>query len=620
MKKIFLSICCFAAFVTAAQSQSDFVKENFTKMDTTITMKDGIKLYTVIYIPKDLSQQYPFLMERTPYSASPYGNTAYPDQIGPNETMMKEKYIFVNQDVRGRYMSEGINLEVTPYIANKKNKKDVDESSDTYDTVDWLLKNIKNNNGRVGLYGISYPGFYATASLPGAHPAIKAVSPQAPVTDEFVGDDANHNGAFFLLDNFSFMNYFGAGRKGPVKDYGGTVFNFNPKDVYQFFLKLGPVKNTQSKKYYNHKSYIWDEYLQHDTYDDYWKARNIRQHLKNINIPALVVGGWFDAEDLFGALRTYEAIEKGSANNKNYLVMGPWTHGAWESKEWKQFGYQDFGSNTSKYFQDTIEASFFNFYLKDKGHLNNAEATIFETGSNQWKNYTVWPPQNATAVNYFLNSNNKLSTQKNTGNNNFAEYVSDPAKPVPYTNGIYGHRFDGYMTEDQRFAAIRPDVLVFETDTLTEDITLAGKILADLQVSITGTDADFIVKLIDVLPDDEPNIKNPPRGFNMAGCQRLVRAEVMRGKFRNSFEKPEAFIPNSITNVKFDLNDVAHVFKKGHKIMVQIQSSWFPLVDRNPQKFMRIPDADEKDFEKATIRVYHDGVNASKIVLPVVKN
>jgi uncharacterized protein len=619
MKKIFLCICCFAAFV-AAQSQSNFVKENFTKMDTTITMRDGVKLYTVIYIPKDVSQPYPFLMERTPYSAGPYGITAYPNQIGPNETLMKEKFIFVNQDVRGRYMSEGINLEVTPYIASKKNKKDVDESSDTYDTVDWLLKNIKNNNGRVGLYGISYPGFYATACLPGAHPAIKAVSPQAPVTDEFVGDDVNHNGAFFLMDNFNFMNYFGAVRNGPVKDYSGTVFNVNTKDAYQFFLKLGPVKNTQSKKYYNHKSYIWDEYLQHDTYDDYWKARNIRQHLKNINIPTLVVGGWFDAEDLFGALNTYQSIEKGSATNKNYLVMGPWTHGAWESKEWKQFGYHDFGSNTSKYFQDTIEASFFNFYLKDKGKLNNTEATIFETGSNQWKNYIAWPPQNATGVNYFLNSNNKLSLQKNTDTNNFDEYVSDPAKPVPYTNGIYGRRFDGYMAEDQRFAALRPDVLVFETDTLTEDITLAGKILADLQVSITGTDADFIVKLIDVLPDNEPNIKNAPRGFNMAGYQRLVRAEVMRGKFRNNLEKPEAFIPNTITNVKFDLNDVAHVFKKGHKIMVQIQSSWFPLVDRNPQKFMRIPDAEEKDFEKATIRVYHDGVNASRIVLPVLRN
>ncbi|RZM18244.1 MAG: CocE/NonD family hydrolase [Pedobacter sp.] len=366
--KQFLAIIALGISVTAGAqappAPNTFVKDNFTKMDTTITMRDGIKLYTVIYIPKDATatNKYPFLMERTPYSAAPYGDTNYSRRIGPNPTLMKEKYIFVIQDVRGRYMSEGVNLEVTPYIANKKSKKDVDESSDTYDTVDWLLKNIKNNNGRVGLYGISYPGFYATASLPGAHPAIKAVSPQAPVTDEFIGDDANHNGAFFLMDNFSFMNYFGKPRTGPVKDYGTQVFNSNPKDIYDFFLKLGPVSNTQNEKYFNNKSYIWNEYLQHDTYDAYWQARNIRPHLKNIQIPTMVVGGWFDAEDLFGALNTYSSIEKQSPGNRNHLVMGPWTHGAWESADWKAFASHDFGSNTSKYFQDTLEARFFNFY------------------------------------------------------------------------------------------------------------------------------------------------------------------------------------------------------------------------------------------------------------------
>ncbi len=620
MKKITGFIAVLICLQASAQTKINFVKENFIKIDTTILMRDGIKLYTVIYVPKDDLQPYPFLLERTPYSAGPYGDTLYANAIGPNETLMKEKYIFVYQDVRGRYMSEGLNLEVTPHIANKKNKKDVDESSDTYDTVDWLLKNIKNNNGRVGIYGISYPGFYATTSLPGAHPAIKAVSPQAPVTDEFIGDDVNHNGAFFLLDNFSFMNYFGAERKGPVKDYDGNVFNFSTKDVYSFFLKMGPVKNSQSAKYYNNKSYIWNEYLQHDTYDAYWKARNIRTHLKNISIPTLVVGGWFDAEDLFGALNTYSSIEKQSPQNNNRLVMGPWTHGAWESKEWKDFVLQDFGSNTSKYFQDSIEAMFFNYYLKDKGNLNLAEATIFETGSNQWKNYATWPPKNSVPVNYFLNRNNKLSLKKEESKKSFDEYLSDPAKPVPYTNGIFGRRNNEYMAEDQRFAAMRTDVLVFDTDELTEDITLAGKILADLKVSITGTDADFIVKLIDVLPENEPNPANSPRGMPMAGYQRLVRAEVIRGKFRNSFEKPEAFVPNKITAVKFDLNDVAHVFKKGHKIMLQIQSSWFPLVDRNPQKFMRIPDANESDFKKAVIRIYHDGINASKIMLPVLKN
>ena len=615
MKKIFLSLLILAGNQTNAQVTKEFVKANYTKIDTSITMRDGVKLYTMIYVPKDESVKYPFLMERTPYAAGPYGDKNYPNRIGPDTNLMKEKYIFVYQDVRGRYMSEGINLEVTPYIANKKNKKDVDESSDTYDTVDWLLKNIKNNNGRVGLCGISYPGFYATACLPGAHPAIKAVSPQAPVTDEFIGDDVNHNGAFFLMDNFDFMNYFGKQRPGPVQDYGSEVFDVNPKDMYAFFLKLGPIKNTQSEKYFNHKSYIWDEYVQHDTYDDYWKARNIRPYLKNITIPTLVVGGWFDAEDQFGALNTYASIENQSSQNNNRLVMGPWTHGAWAGPDWSRFATQEFGSNTSNYFQDSIQSAFFNFYLKDKGQLNLSEATVFETGSNKWKYYPAWPPQNVTNTDYYFNANNKLSKQKGTGAD---EYISDPAKPVPYTNGIFGRRNNEYMAEDQRFAAIRPDVLVYETDTLSEDITLSGKILADLQVSISGTDADFVVKLIDVLPDNEPNLKSTPRGIQMAGYQRLVRAEIMRGKFRNSYEKPEAFEPNKISNVKFSLNDVAHTFKKGHKIMVQVQSSWFPLVDRNPQKFMRIPDASEEDFQKETIRIYHDATNASKIILPVL--
>jgi hypothetical protein len=620
MKKLMLGFCMLAAINCFGQPQTNFVKENYIKIDTTIMMRDGVKLYTVLYLPKDESQPYPFLMERTPYSAGPYGTDRYPRRVGPTESLMNEKYIFVYQDVRGRYMSEGTNLEVTPYIANKKSNKDIDESSDTYDTVDWLLKNITNNNGRVGLYGISYPGFYATACLPGAHPAIKAVSPQAPVTDEFIGDDANHNGAFFILDNFGFMNYFDMKRDGPVNDYAKPIFNAGSKDAYQFFLKMGTIKNTNSEKYYNHKSVIWNEYLQHDTYDAYWKARNIRTHLKNINIPTLVVGGWFDAEDLFGALHTYEAIEKQSPNNNTRLVMGPWTHGAWAGSEWTKFATHEFGSNTSKYFQDSLETTFFNYYLKDKGNFTAAEATVFETGSNEWKHYEVWPPKNSSTVNYFLNKSNKLSLQKEKSANSFDEYLSDPAKPVPYTNGTYAYRNNEYMAEDQRFAALRPDVVVFETDELTEDITLSGRILADLFVSTTGTDADFIVKLIDVLPDTASTPKGSPKGFTMAGLQRLVRAEVLRGKFRNSMEKPEPFVPNKIAEVKFDLNDVAHSFKKGHKIMVQVQSSWFPLIDRNPQKFMRIPEADEKDFQKATIRIYHDAVNSSKIILPVLQN
>lgn len=619
MNKLFFSICCFVTLQSSAQDQRNFVKENYTKTDTLIRMRDGVKLYTVIYIPKDQSQAYPFLIERTPYSAGPYSSRNFPQRVGPNEGLMKEKYIFVYQDVRGRYMSEGTNLEVTPYIANKKNKTDIDEGSDTYDTVDWLLKNVPHNNGRAGLSGISYPGFYATACLPGAHPAIKAVSPQAPVTDEFIGDDANHNGAFFLLDNFSFMNYFGAERSGPVEDYSGLVFSEDIKDAYQFHLKMGNIKNTNSEKYYNHKSVLWDEYLQHDTYDAFWKARNIRTHLKNISIPVLVVGGWFDAEDLFGALHTYEAIEKQSPANNNRLVMGPWTHGAWASPSWTKFATHNFGSNTSKYFQDSLETTFFNFYLKDKGTFTASEATVFETGSNQWKNYENWPPKNSTTVSYFFNEKQQLSLKKPVSKNKYEEYISDPNQPVPYTNGVFSGRNNEYMAEDQRFAAIRPDVIYFKTDELDEDLTLAGRISVDLLVSTTGTDADFIVKLIDVLPDTASTPKDGSNSLSMAGLQRLVRAEVMRGKFRNSYETPSAFVPNKIAEVKFDLNDVAHTFKKGHKIMVQVQSSWFPLVDRNPQKFMRIPEASNSDFKKATIRIYHDAVNASKIVLPVLK-
>ncbi len=620
MIKIILAAAVFYSGVVSAQVKSNFVKDNFTKIDTNIVMRDGIKLKTIIYIPKDETEKYPFLIERTPYSAGPYGDTTFANRIGPNTNLMNEKYIFVYQDVRGRYMSEGTNLEVTPYLSNKKNNKDVDENSDTYDAVDWLVKNVKNNNGRAGLYGISYPGFYATASLPNAHPAIKAVSPQAPVTDEFIGDDANHNGAFFLLDNFSFMNYFGKERNGPVEDYGSQMFDYKAKDAYDFFLKLGPLKNTQSAQYYNNRSYIWNEYLQHDTYDAYWRARNIRPYLQNIKPAVMVVGGWFDAEDLYGALNTYKAIEKQNPVNKSHLVMGPWTHGAWAGANWNKFTTYDFGANTSKYYQDSLETTFFNYYLKDKGNYNAAEATVFETGSNKWKQYNVWPPKKSIATTYFLKANKMLTTTKPTTANSFDEYVSDPSDPVPYTKAIQGGRNNGYMAEDQRFAAERKDVILFESGILNEDVTLAGKIIADLQVSLSTSDADFIVKVIDVLPSDEPTPSFVQKGTEMAGLQRLVRAEVMRGKFRESFSVPKPFTPNKITNVKFDLNDVAHTFKKGHKIMIQIQSSWFPLIDRNPQKFMRIPNANESDFQKAIIRIYHDKKNTSKIILPVLKN
>jgi len=502
-------------------------------------------------------------------------------------------------------MSEGKFEEMTPHIENKKTKKDVDESSDTYDTIEWLLKNISNNNGKVGIYGISYPGFYATASLPGAHPALKAVSPQAPVTDEFEGDDAYHRGAFYLMDNYSFMNDFDFPRDTMWTSYPSFCTQFI-SNAYNDYLEMGPIKNA-NKLCFNNKSKIWNEYLQHQTKDEYWQARDIRTHLNNIKPAVLVAGGWFDAEDLFGALKTYEAIEKKNVKNNNHLVMGPWTHGAWARDKWSNFGTIDFHINTNEYFQK-LEHSFFDYYLQGKGTFNAAEATVFETGTNKWKEYATWPPKNTKTVTWTFGNSKSLSIngKSSTG---LDEYVSDPKDPVPYLNTNSANRQNEYMIADQQFAAKRKDVLSYESPVLESDITLAGPITADLFVSISGTDADFVVKLIDVIPDTETT----ENGKNVAGMQRLVRAEVLRGKFRNSFSKPAPFVPGKITHVAYQLNDIAHCFKKGHKIMVQIQSSWFPLVDRNPQKFMTIADADDKDFTPATIRIYHDADHPSAI-------
>ena len=637
MSRLLLA-CLLLAAAPAAQAQtpprapdSVFVKENYTKLDRQITMRDGVKLYTVIYVPKDASaaMPYPFLMTRTPYSAGPYGESKYRLRgPGPSRELSAEKYIFVYQDVRGRYLSEGKFEEMTPALlagtkAIGNNPTPHDESTDTFDTIEWLLKNVPNNNGRVGMMGISYPGFYASAALPNAHPALKAVSPQAPVTDEFIGDDARHKGAFFLLDNFEFTNYFDVPRPKPVADYK-PLFKFETKDAYKFFLDLGPIKNANGPKYFNNRARIWNEYQQHETYDAYWQERNIRTALTGVKPAVLVVGGWFDAEDLYGALNTYKSIEKQNPGTTNRLVMGPWTHGAWARPEWSKFGPLSFGSNTAQTFRETLETPFFNFYLKDKGTFNPAEATVFNTSTNEWKTYAAWPP--ATTKNYtlYFQPAGSLAMREDTDpavakklmsqasnlpitlpqtKTSFTQYLSDPANPVPYTDGIHGSRNNEYMIEDQRFAAKRPDVLTFHTETLPEALTLAGPLSVDLWVSTSGTDADFIVKVIDEQPD---------------GTQRLVRAEVMRGRFRNSFSKPEAFKPNQPTEVKYELPDVLHTFAKGHRLMVQVQSTWFPLVDRNPQTFVPIATADTKDFQKATIKLYHDAGHPSAVQVSVL--
>lgn len=602
---IVLGILFILSSATCAQAPVT-IKDRYTKIERMIPMRDGVKLFTAIYIPKDDGDKYPFLLERTPYSCYPYGESNYPRRLGPSQLFANENYIYVFQDVRGRYKSEGQFEEMTPHKAVKKSAAVTDESSDCFDTIEWLLNNIENNNGKAGIYGISYPGFYASAALPNAHPALKAASPQAPVTDEFEGDDAYHRGAFYLMDNFGFMNSFDYPRDTPWTQYP-RIFNEKITDAYDFYLKLGPLKNANAL-YYKDKSKIWNEYLEHDTKDAYWQERNIRTNLKNIKPAVLVVGGWYDAEDLFGSLKTYEAIEKNSPSNNNKLIMGPWTHGGWARGEWSKFGSLNFGSNTSQYFQKA-EYDFFNFWLKGKGTLNTAEATVFETGTNEWKEYKTWPPADVKQVNWYLNNNKHLSLTKPTSATGFDEYVSDPANPVPYVNTKGGGRNNEYMVADQTFAAQRNDVLVYESNVLDNYTTLSGPITADLYVTSTGSDADFIVKVIDVLPDTATD----NTGKNIGGMQRLVRAEVLRGKFRESFITPSAFTPGKITHVQFTLNDVAHSFLKGHKMMVQIQSSWFPLVDRNPQKFMKISTANEQDFQKATIRIYHDDKHPSAI-------
>lgn len=619
--RIFIArlILLFLPLTGISQSAPDtgWVRQNFTKSEVYITMRDGIKLFTVIYTPRETGK-YPILMQRSPYSSRPYGADQYRQRLGPNTQLMKAGYIFVYQDVRGRYKSEGGFREMTPYIVNKKSNKDVDESSDTYDTIEWLLANTPSN-GRVGQYGISFPGYYSTASLPAAHPALKAVSPQAPMSDEFIGDDCYHNGAFFLMDNFGFYSGFDGPKAANGESYT-PFFRARYSDAYQYFLQMGPLKNVNNEAFFRDSNSIWRQTVKNDTYNEFWQSRNIRQHLSNIKPAVLLVGGWFDAEDLFGALKTYAAIEKLSPGNNSRLVMGPWTHGAWSGGNWTSFGTYQFGTNLNQYYQDEIETPFFNYYLKDQGSFQLPEATIYETGSNQWKQYNTWPPAGSTPTPYYLQPAGGLGIGKPAANGGFSSYVSDPAKPVPYTAGTYAGRNNEYMVEDQRFAARRPDVLVFQTDSLTSDLTLTGEIVANLLVSMTGTDADFIVKLIDVWPDPSslPAAQQGQRPTQMGGYQQMVRAEVFRGKFRNSFSKPEPFVPNKIEKVNFKLNEVAHTFKKGHRVMIQVQSSWFPLVDRNPNKFGTIANMSEKDFQKNTIKLYHDSRNSSYISLPVM--
>jgi hypothetical protein len=631
--KIILGFLLFLnpSLVQAQQQDSVWFSQNYSKKEVSIPMRDGVKLFTSIYYPKSNTEKHPILLTRTPYSCAPYGS----DQLNPaywnnyEKNYAKEGYILIKQDVRGRWMSEGDFVNVRPFSPVKKSGE-IDESSDAYDTIDWLIKNLDNNNGNVGVFGVSYPGFFSTMAAASNHPALKAVSPQAPVTNWFIGDDFHHNGAFFQMDAFDFYSALGSGFGQPHPRPTSVPANnvgYPVHDNYKFFLQTGTVANLT--KLLGDSVAFWKDLMSHPNYDAFWKARDARNATHNLKPAMLWVGGLFDAEDNWGAWNAYKAAEE---NNKgkdfNKLVMGPWYHGQWANNDGTHLGNVQFGSNTSTWYQQNIEIPFFNYYLKGKGDVSKiAEANIFISGANEWKNFNQWPPAEKQDKALYLQPNGKLSWTKPTNENGFSSYMSDPAKPVPYTEDVHFNRSRNYMTDDQRFASRRPDVLVFETDTLTEDVTVTGNVTADLITSITTTDADFVVKLIDVLPDylsynkiDIYSDKDPEINYPLGGYQMLVHGEVFRGRFRNSYEKPQPFIPNKIDEVKYKLGDVAHTFKKGHRIMIQVQSSWFPLVDRNPQTFVDIYHAKESDFKKATINIFHNAKGSSKIILPVYSN
>jgi putative CocE/NonD family hydrolase len=614
-----------------ATTGAAFVRENYSKFEYRIPMRDGKKLFTSVYIPKDVfseAKTYPMIMQRTGYNVQPYGPDKFRANLGPSDLFGKEKFIFVYQDVRGRFMSEGEYVLIRPHNPNK-GPKDVDEASDTYDTIDWLVKNVPGNTGKMGMWGISQPGFYAAAGMIDAHPALVAVSPQAPVTDYYMGDDVYHNGAFMLNHRFRFYQGFRLREGDPAPPPPApTALDWGTPDGYEFFLNMGGLANAD-EKYFKGKQPLWMMNIEHPNYDDTWQSRAIWKHLKNIKPAVMLVGGWYDTEDPQGLLRQFEFMEKNSPPATNMLVMGPWNHGGFARGSGDRLGNVTFGSNTGEYFREKIEFPFFLYYLKGRGEGKFPKAYVFQTGLNEWRQFDTWPPKESAAATVFLDAKGRLSWNQPSGAA-FDEYVADPNKPVPYIGRVIPTTvLNSYMTEDQRFASMRPDVLVYKTEPLDHDVTVFGPISVDLKVSTTGTDSDFVVKVIDVYPGDYPNYDVPvlvpgappaPAPLvPMGGYQQLIRGEPFRGKFRKSFERAAAFEPGKPDHIVFKLPDVAHTFREGHRIMVQIQSSWFPLTDRNPQKFMDIAKALATDFQKATQHVYFGGPDGSKIQFAILQ-
>ena len=628
VKRLIILLIIFLPVSLHAQDpDSLWIRQNYYKMEARIPMRDGIKLYTAIYIPVDKSEDHPILMERTPYSCWPYGKNNFRNFWDSYwKDYFREKYIIVLQDVRGRWMSEGTFEDIRPYIADKKGTE-TDEASDAYDAIDWLVKNVPDNNHKVGVLGISYPGFYATMAAASNHPDLVAVSPQAPCTNWFIGDDTHHNGALFVMDEFDFDVGWGFERQPPNPTiFPAIPMQYRSQDNYKFYLQAGALKNLT--KLSGDTLKWWNNIMNHPDYDEFWRKRDARRAVRNLHPAMLWVGGLFDAEDQWGAFHSYEAAERDNPEKDfNKLVIGPWYHGQWSDHNGTQLGDIKFGSNTSTWYQENIEVPFFNYFLKGKGNIRDlAEATVFNTGSNQWRQFSHWPPKGTDERILYLADSSSLSWKKPETKDSYSEYTSDPAHPVPYFDKIHHSRIADYLIRDQRFASRRPDVLSFRSPVLKEDLTVAGDVVADLLTSISTTDADFIVKIIDVFPDqltgkeaqlyagDEPSDR-----WLMEGYQMDVHAEVMRGRFRNSYEHPEPFVPGKIEKVKFSVGDIAHTFKKGHRIMIQIQSTWFPLVDRNPQQFVDIYHCSDSDFIKSDIKIWHDRNAASNIVLHVLK-
>ena len=614
MKTVPVQINLFLIFLfnalpgIAQQTKPD---DKYNRMEVMIPMRDGIKLHTVIFTPKQPTEKLPFLMLRTPYGVNEYPS---PEKYQYIEDMAKDGYIFVFQDIRGRYLSEG-KYAMMRFSRNKKDLKAIDESSDTYDTIDWLLKNVPNNNGKAGMYGISYDGWTTIIAASDPHPALKAVSEQATPSDMFMNDDLHHNGAFRL--SYAFEYAF-------MEEISKTdsLYQFGNYDTYDWYLKLGPLSN-MNKKYVHNKLPSWNDFTVHPNYDAYWKEEALPSRLDSPRVATQHVSGWWDQEDMVGPQDAYKALENQDKNNLNFIVLGPWRHGGWAGGEGKNLGNIKFDDQaTATYFRKEIQAKWFAWYLKGQGEGKFAEAISFQTGSNKWMNYSKWPPKEAVTKNIYLHADGKLSFDKPTTGETkaFDSYVSDPAKPVPYrTRPIEetygpGSRWYTWLTEDQRFVNNRPDVLSWQTDTLTEDVTITGNVSAKLFAATSGSDADWIVKLIDVYPQEYK------KELKMSGYELMIADDVFRGRFRKSFSAPEPVTPNKVEEYTIDLHGADHVFKKGHRIMVQVQSTWFPIIDRNPQKYVpNIFEAKGSDYQVATQKVFHSAGFASCIELPVVK-